>query len=156
MAMVVVGKVVVLVIMVNPVVAPAVVVGSSVPSVEGLTLGSSSPLFACELDATAVDEITKLIVQAFAERSRARVVKPLGPPTTEEQAVFDDSLRGIYFHAEESDYVKTFTGCKVTAAGSAATSGNVAPGFLVLSRRGPDEDEGLWVLDLALFRESHS
>jgi len=136
--------------------ALAVVVDSSVPSVEGLTSGSSSPLFACELDATAVDEITKLIVQAFAERSRARVVKPLGPPTTEEQAVFDDSLRGIYFHTEESDYVNTFTGCKVTAVGSAATSGNVAPGFLVLSRRGPGEDEGLWVLDLALFRESHS
>ena len=39
--------------------------------------------------------------------------------------------------------------------GSAATSGNVAPGFLVLSRRRHDDDEGLWVLDLALFREGY-
>ena len=35
------------------------------------------------------------------------------------------------------------------------TSGDVAPGFLALSRGRPDVDEGLWVLDLALFRESY-
>ena len=38
---------------------------------------------------------------------------------------------------------------------TSAPSGNVAPGFLVLSRRRHDGDEGLWVLDLALFREGY-
>ena len=102
----------------------------------------------------AVDDITELIFQALVERRRLRA-KPMGPPTAEEQAVFEESMRGIYFHAEASNYVETFTGCKVTVVSTAVTSGNADAGSLVLSRRRPDADEGLWVLDLVLFRESH-
>ena len=35
------------------------------------------------------------------------------------------------------------------------SSGNATPGFLVLSRGRHDAGEGLWVLDLALFRGGH-
>jgi hypothetical protein len=102
----------------------------------------------------AVDDITELIFQALVERRRLRA-KPIGPPTAEEQAVYEDTLRGVSFHADETDYAETFTGCKVTVVSTVVTSGNADAGSLVLSRRRPDADEGLWVLDLVLFRESH-
>ena len=38
---------------------------------------------------------------------------------------------------------------------TSAPSDNMAPGFLVLSRMRHDGDEGLWVLELALFREGY-
>ena len=44
---------------------------------------------------------------------------------------------------------------QTAAVVDSVTSGDVAPGFLALSRGRPDVDEGLWVLDLALFRESY-
>ena len=102
----------------------------------------------------AVDDITELIFQALVERRRLRA-KPIGPPTAEEQAVYEDTLRGVSFHADETDYAETFTGCKVTVVSTVVTSGNADAGSLVLSRRRPDADEGLWVLDLVFFRESH-
>ena len=74
----------------------------------------------------AVDDITELIFQALVERRRLRA-KPIGPPTAEEQAVYEDSLRGVSFHADETDYAETFTGCKVTVV----TSGNADAGSLV-------------------------
>ena len=103
----------------------------------------------------AVDDITELISQALVERRGLRANKPMGPPTTAEQAVYEDTLRGVYFHADQTDYVETFTGCSVRVVSTTATSGNADAGSLVLSRRRPDADEGLWVLDLLLFRESH-
>ena len=103
----------------------------------------------------AVGDITELIFQALVEGCRLRASKPVSPPTAAEQAVHEDTLRGVYFHEDATNCVETFTGCNVRVVSTAATSGNADAGSLVLSRRRPDADEGLWVLDLALFRESH-
>ena len=162
-------------------------------------------------DATAVDDITGLIVRAMEERRRT-CIKPPVVPSAEDQAIWETLLHGIYWNTDASLDVVTFTGCKVTVAvdgppvtdadtlvavdeppvtdadtlavvdgplatetdtlavvdgppatetdtlvvvdGSPATD-VVAPGFQALSQRRPDANEGPWVLDLVLFRESY-
>ena len=148
-------------------------------------------------DATAVDDITGLIVRAMEERRRT-CIKPPVVPSAEDQAIWETLLHGIYWNTDASLDVVTFTGCKVTVAvdGPPATDADtlgavdgppvtdadtlavvdgplatetdtlavvdgppatdvVAPGFQALSQRRPDANEGPWVLNLVLFRESY-
>ena len=148
-----------------------------------LTSGSShSSLVSGTVDPTAtVDDITWLMVKAIEERRRTRA-KPPAFPSADDQAMFEMVMRGIYWKTAMSTEVEILTGCKVTVVESATTPvvapaaevdspttnggkavaveesvapGIVTPGSLVLSRRRPGAGEGLWVLDLALFRESY-
>ena len=134
-------------------VAPTVAVDSSV-----VASGDVAPMMKRHSKQDAIDALFgKPVVQAPATPETSAVIPFASTPVKKQ------NLKQVEIGAFLKDQSAPVAVDTSAPSGSAApigtvdsvSSGNAAPGFLVLSRRGSDEGEGLWMLDLALFRGSY-
>ena len=162
--------------------APAVVVddsattGDATPAVavvDGPPVTEADTLVAAVVDSQATDAGTLVAVVVDSQATDADTLAVDGPQATDADTLAVDGPQApgtpptsaiIPFTstpAKKRNFkqvnLDTFTkdqSIPVTID-SAVTPDNTTPGFLALSRGRPDEGAGPWVLDLALFRDSH-